>query len=257
MKPLVIIFVLIWTISTNAQSQSNLVTNIALQTNSSPAASATNFTPQPQATSNATVAGGLSTPTNNAPATDWSKWFAVIVSILALSYTVWKDIKTNKRMEKIEKEQEREKQEAANRRAKASAPYFTPAGKMFNMLYEEDDDGELGVWTWANGNVLSGSRKEMPKDSPEKTPVIIPLNNSGKGARRIRLSGDIPDVELKQEPDIPDANRTIFLKYPYSPAQHGKTQKITLTFETEDGFDLTHTYETRHGFFEFRRINPA
>lgn len=246
MKPLVIAFILVCAFSGWAQ------------TSLSAAVNATNATPQAPAISNApaNTNRGLFTPTNNAPVTDWSKYVAVIISILALGYTIWKDYKTNKRMEKIEKEQEREKQEAANRRAKASAPYFTPSGKMFGILYDADENGDLGAWNSMNANVLSPSQKEMPNDAPEKTPVIVPLNNSGKGARRIRLSGDIPEVELKQEPDMRDAHGIIFLKYPYSPSEHGKTQKVVLTFETEDGLELTHTYETRHGFFEFHRIDP-
>src|SRR5947207_3275901 len=88
------------------------------QTNPPAGTNATNIAVQTPAISNApaNTNTGLLTPPNNAPAIDWSKYVAVIVSILALGYTIWKDIKTNKRMEKIEKEQEREKQEAANRR---------------------------------------------------------------------------------------------------------------------------------------------
>jgi len=245
MKPLLIAFVM--SCAFLAQAQTNL----------SPAVSATNATPKTSATSSAPAnTNGASLPTNNTPAIDWSRWAAVIISIFALGYTIWKDHKTNKRMERIEKEQEREKQEAANRRAKASAPYFTPSGKMIDMLYEEDENGDLGAWNWANVNVLSQSRKEMPNDAPKKTSVIVPLNNTGKGARRIRLSGDIPGVQLKQEPDVRDAHGIIFLKYPYSPSEHGKAQRVIFTFETEDGLELTHTYETRHGFFEFHRIDP-
>lgn len=107
-----------------------------------------------------------------------------------------------------------------------------------------------------NGNVLSVQRKEIPKDAPEKTPVIIVLDTGGKGARRIKISGDIPDVQLKQEPDLDSAHGLVFLKYPYSPPQHGKIQKVVLSFETEDGLELTHTYETRHGHFEFYRVDP-
>jgi hypothetical protein len=246
MKPLLIAFVLVCALS--ARAQTNLPAAVGI----------TNTAPQPPVVSNAPANsnGNLSTSTNSAPPIDWSKYVAVIVSILALGYTILKDIRTNKRMEKIEKEQEREKQEAANRRAKASAPYFTPLGQMFSILYEDDGEGGMGAWTWANVNVLSPSRKEMPNDAPEKTPVILPLDNSGKGARRIQLSGDISEVELKREPEMRDAHGIIFLKYPYSPSEHGKTQKVVLTFETEDGLELTHTYETRHGFFEFHRIDP-
>jgi hypothetical protein len=187
---------------------------------------------------------------------DYSKYAAVLISLVALGYTVWKDHRTNRRMKKIEAEQERERQEAALRRSKASAPYFTPSKELFNMLFESRDDGGLGAWTFDKANVLTAQRKEIPKDAPEGTPVIIILNMSGKGARRIRISGDIPDFELKQEPETHGAKGRVFSKYPYKPSQHGMAQKVIVSFETEDGFDLTHTYTTRHGCFEFYRVDP-
>jgi hypothetical protein len=189
--------------------------------------------------------------------TDYSKYAAIIFSLLALGYTIWKDRKMNKRMKKVEEEQEREKAEAAIRRSKASAPYFSPSKKMVGQLYDTTDEGGLTVWmTRQYGNVLSIERKEIGKDAPEKTPVIIVLDAGGKGARRIKVSGDIQDLELKQEPDVSDANGLVFLKYPFTPTNHGKTQKVVLSFETEDGLELTHTYETRHGYFEFYRVDP-
>jgi hypothetical protein len=189
--------------------------------------------------------------------TDYSKYSAIIVSLLALGYTLWKDRKMNKRMKKVEEEQVREKAEAATRRSKASAPYFSPSKKMVGQLYDTTEEGGLTIWmTRQYGNVLSIERKEIGKDAPEMTPVIIVLDTGGKGARRIKVSGDIQDLEFKQEPDVPDANGLVFLKYPFTPTNHGKTQKVVLSFETEDGLELTHTYETRHGHFEFYRIDP-
>jgi hypothetical protein len=106
------------------------------------------------------------------------------------------------------------------------------------------------------GNVLSSYQNEILKTAPEKTLVILPLDNNGKVARKIRLSGDISDIEIKQEPDMSGSNGLIFVKYPYSPQQHGKLQKVIISFESMDGHDLTHVYQTRHGFFEFTRIDP-
>ena len=33
-------------------------------------------------------------------------------------------------------------------------------------------------------------------------------------------------------------------------------QKVIFSFETDDGLQLTHSYETRHGYFEFYRVEP-
>lgn len=73
-------------------------------------------------------------------AADYSKYAAIIVSLLALGYTIWKDRKMDKRMKKVEQEQEREKAEAAIRRSKASAPYFSPSKKLFGQVYETSED---------------------------------------------------------------------------------------------------------------------
>jgi hypothetical protein len=188
--------------------------------------------------------------------TDSSKYVAIFVSLLALGYTAWKDRKMGKRMKAVEQVQELEKQEAAIRHSKASAPYFSPSKQIFGHVYETKDDGGLVAWSSMNENVLSIHRKIIANTVPENTPVIIVLDTGGKGARRIRISGDMPNIELKQEPNIDSAHGLIFLKYPYSPTQQGQKQKVIFSFETEDGLDLTHTYETRHGHFEFYRIDP-
>jgi len=159
-------------------------------------------------------------------------------------------------MKKVEQEQERERSEAVIRRSRASAPYFSPSKQMVGHVFESSDDGGLSAWNMRQGNVLSIMHSEFGKDAPDKTPVIVLLDTNGKGARRIRISGDIPGVELKEEPDVNDAHGLVFLKYPYTPSQHGKTQRVILSFETEDGFELTHTYETRHGHFVFNRVDP-
>jgi hypothetical protein len=94
--------------------------------------------------------------------TDYSKYVAIIVSLLALGYTIWKDRKMNKRIRKVEKEQEREKAEAEIRRSKASAPYFSPSKKMVGQLYEITDEGGLITFTGKSYRV-----KEAPGLTPE------------------------------------------------------------------------------------------
>jgi hypothetical protein len=219
----------------------------------------------------ASVQDNKATPTQAAPAlpinsqgqagitsdgADYAKYSAIIVSLLALGYTIWKDRKMEKRMKKVEQEQEREKSEAAIRRSRASAPFFSPSKELFAHIYERNDEGEIEIWESSSGNVLSMNHNEFPNDAEEKTPVIMVLDSGGKGARQIHISGDIQGAQIKQEPQFDGAHGLVFLKYPYTPSQHGKKQKVIFTFETEDGLTLIHTYETRHGCFEFRRIDP-
>jgi hypothetical protein len=196
----------------------------------------------------------ISMPSNNI---DWPKYAAIIISGLALLYTYCKDRKMNKRMAKVEEEQKLEKQEAALRRSRASAPYFTPSTALYNNLFELGDDGQFHSWGAGSKNLLTVRRKEIAKDASKDTPVIFVIDNLGKDAKRIKISGDIPGFEMKREPRISAAGDYLFVKYPYDPAQQGKTQKVIFSFETEDGDNISHIYETRHGFHEFKRIDPA
>lgn len=49
----------------------------------------------------------------------------------------------------------------------------------------------------------------------------------------------------------------IILQYPYDRSKHGAVQCVRINFETFDGIKSYHVYEVRHGFCEFRRIDPA
>lgn len=186
---------------------------------------------------------------------DYTKYAAIIISIVTLVYTFLKDRKTEVRLHKVEEQQEREKAQAALRRSRASAPFFSPSRKLFGQVYDTNEEGII-AWHSMAENLLSTQRNQVSKELADKYPIIMVLDTGGKGARRIEISGDIPEFELRQEPDLNGAHELVFAKYPYAPANHGKIQKVILTFETEDGLELTHTYQTKHGFFEFFRIDP-
>lgn len=182
--------------------------------------------------------------------------FALLVSIAGFCYTVWRDRAMAARMKRVEAEQQKQQAEVALRHSKASAPYFSPSKAPIGQVYDIGEKGQPVFWAGINQNILSTQHREIKQDIPEGTPVIVVLDNHGKVARRITLSGEIPDAHLRQEPPVSGAHGLIFLKYPYSPSQHGEIQRISISFESEDGYDLTHVYETRHGFFEFHRVEP-
>ncbi|MBI3987234.1 MAG: hypothetical protein HY343_09955 [Lentisphaerae bacterium] len=181
---------------------------------------------------------------------------ALIVSVVVFGYTAWRDRVMDRRMKQVEAEQQRAQSEATQRRSKTSAPYFLPSQAFVSNVYDRGENGQPIVWLSMNQNILSAQNQEIKKEAPKGTAVILVLDNHGKGARKIKLSGDIPDAEIRQEPPLGSANDLIFLRYPYSPSQHGQVQRISLSFESEDGYDLTHVYETRHGIFEFHRVEP-
>ena len=180
---------------------------------------------------------------------------AILLSILTFGYSFWKDFRLERRLKTIEEEQSKEKAAENIRRSKASSPYFSPSKDLFSYVTEQSEGG-MGMWRVLGGNVLYHDRKEVSKEMKSDDVVIFVIDNLGKSARKIRLTGDIAGIVLKQEPDMSDSHRRLFFKYPYVPATHGKEQKIIISFESEDGYDLTHTYLTRHGFFELSRIDP-
>jgi hypothetical protein len=183
-------------------------------------------------------------------------FIAILLSILTLGYAISKDIRLDRRVKKIEEDQAKEKEAESVRRSKASAPFFIPTQDLFGHIYERNDDGGTGLWSVLGGNILYNQRQEVSKNLTAGNMVILVVSNSGKNARKIRLSGDITGIVIKQEPEMSGARHRVFFKYPFSPVDRGKTQKIIISFETDDGYDLTHSYETRHGFFELRRIDP-
>ena len=183
-------------------------------------------------------------------------FIAILLSILTLGYAISKDIRLDRRVKKIEEDQAKEKEAERLRRSKASGPYFIPSKDLFAHIYEQNDGGGVGLWSVMGGNILYHDRQQVSDNLTAENVVILVVFNAGKNARRIRLTGDIPGIVVKQEPDISGTGHRIYFKYPFVPADLGKTQKIIISFETDDGYDLTHTYETRHGFFELRRIDP-
>ena len=119
------------------------------------------------------------------------------------------------RVKQVEVEQQREKEEAALVHSKAFAPYFSPANVLVNHVYDFGENGHLICWNGMGKNVLSTQNREITKDAPEDTSIILVLDNNGKGARKVILSGDIPKAEIRQEPDVDSARGLIFLRYPY------------------------------------------
>ncbi len=180
---------------------------------------------------------------------------AILLSILTFGYTFWKDIRLERRLKQVEDSQEKERKAEAIRRSKASAPYFVLSPDLFGRTVEQGEKGEAWMWRTDGGNILYQQRHEVSEKLEANDPVVLVIENIGKDARKIHLSGDITGIALKVEPPM-DPTRRLFFKYPFVPANRGKVEKIIISFETEDGYDMTHTYQTRHGFFELARIDP-
>lgn len=199
---------------------------------------------------------------------------ALLLTILNFGYTLLKDrrldekskleeaqrIENEKRLEErmkqMEEAQEKEKRAELIRRSKASGPYFALSSDLFSYITDQTPDGQAFMYRAGGGNILYLQRHEVAESLDTTDTVYLIVENRAKSARKIRLSGDINGISLGREPEMSGSHQNLFFKYPFAPGDRGKVQKIIISFESEDGYDLTHVYQTRHGFFELMRIDP-
>lgn len=178
---------------------------------------------------------------------------ALVFSLATFGYTVWRDRKMDARVKQVESEQDREKEDAKRRQSVASSPFFYPSDDLENSYTTTSPHG-MNSWHLMDQRLLSAYKQEIGDKVPNGERIGIVLGVSGGNARRLAIGGEIEDVHLERSSE---RLGRVILSYPYSRDQHGNLQKIAFSFETEDGYHFDHTYETRHGHFEFRRIDPA
>jgi hypothetical protein len=185
---------------------------------------------------------------------DFIALIALVVSGATFFYTAKRDRKMDERVKLVEEAQERERAEAVRRRSIASSPYFHPASELANSFTTTGGSGGMSSWHIMDQRLLSSVKPEITNHKADGARIGLVLANSGKRARRISVSGDLQDVEMEQVRETYDL---LVLSYRYFKASHGQMQNIKFSFETEDGYRFEHTYETKHGHFCFRRIDPA
>jgi hypothetical protein len=138
--------------------------------------------------------------------------------------------------------------------SRGKAPYFVLSSEAFEQLCEAGDDGNTYVWPAAIGNVLSKYRTSISENVPDGLNVILPLENHGAAARRIRIDTRLKDCVLCHEPDMNSRHRRIFLRYEYERALHGTPANLKVISESSDGYRSTYMYKTVHGEFVFERV---
>ena len=160
-----------------------------------------------------------------------------------------------KRQEKIARE--KAEAELAMIKRRATGPYLHLNQSRFNWLYfDNGKPGEIGMRAMGHGDMLDSVRDEVAKDVPEGHEIFLLIRHTGEDANEVVLKLDDACIQLRREIDIDDAHGFLFISYPYKPAKHGHTQKITLEFLSSSGVRDTHTYETMHGKRILRRIDP-
>lgn len=109
----------------------------------------------------------------------------------------------------------------------------------------------------ASNQILFPGQEVIPVFTATNVRLTLNLANDGEEVRN--SSDDWPEGEGFMHPAWGikhDTNNAIEFTYCYDPSKHGQPMRIKISFETLDGLQLDQTYESRHGFCEFRRIDP-
>jgi hypothetical protein len=143
------------------------------------------------------------------------------------------------------KQRGKAEQEIEDRDRRAKGPDLRPTDLIVNGTY-----------------IRSGQR--VPENTPERTNIILQLVN--RGARVSRVSANMTEPEgivcrdgiigengapNRFEPDSAQ------IHYLYAPKRFGKTQRITIRYEDQDGAKRCHVYKMIHGEVSFDRDNPS
>jgi hypothetical protein len=181
---------------------------------------------------------------------------AAVLSGFGLLYTIYRNHVLDKRLKASEADGKASKQKLAEIEARGKAPYLTTSTGLIGNAFHQEDDGSISMFPAVGSNVLS-TRNRVVVGLAKGDPVVLVLENQGADARRIRIVTDLKEASLRQEPEIDGAHGYTFLLYEYEPDKQGQRVKIELSFESHDGYQGAHTYETKHGEFYFVRTHPA
>lgn len=176
--------------------------------------------------------------------TDWSFFIPVIsvlVTCIAITVTLrqWKEKKVAQEELKVIKR-------------RGNAPFFRTSEALNLQVYENLGAGQIVMHQYC----LGGHYREFPKGA-KSGEVILLVDNHGESARSISVKLDGEEIVFSTEPDFQGAHGHSFFRYPYEPQKHGQTQRIEICFETRNGVQDTHIYETKHGVSHLKRIDPA
>jgi predicted RNase H-like nuclease (RuvC/YqgF family) len=172
----------------------------------------------------------------------------------------WVEIreKDHERKEKEAERAQKEKvmKELAEIHRRADAPFLQLCNSRFNMLYHEADDGKLVAISCMEAGMLSAFQMKVSPKIEDGDEVVLLNENSGQPAHAVRLTLDGLPVRIYQEADMQHSGNHQYIIYPYRKAKHGSVQRIQISFESKNGVQDTHSYETHHGVRTLRRIDP-
>jgi hypothetical protein len=150
----------------------------------------------------------------------------------------------------------RAERELSRIRRRGDAPFLRPCNTAFNLLHRRLGAGQIAGWHAGDGALLCFFRDEVEQKLSNGTDVILVVENTGESARAVRLRLDGKEISIEKEPDFQSAHGLQFLVYPYERAKHGQEQQLTVSFETDNGVQDTHSYIIRHGFRILKRVDP-
>jgi len=177
--------------------------------------------------------------------TEWAYGVGFFVSTGTLVFTLYKYLEERRAKWRLADEKRILTDEMRQIRRRGRAPFFRPT------FLHVPPQGEAG------NQIFHPGQEVIPVFTAKDVRLTLILANDGEEVRN--SSDDWPEGEGFIHPSWGikhDGNSAIEFTYCYDPSKHGQPMRIKISFETLDGLQLDQTYETRHGFCEFRRVDP-
>lgn len=195
--------------------------------------------------------------------TEWTLGVGFVVSTLSFVFTLFKFL--NERREKRAESARRGMAEIVLRETqrRADAPFL-----MVRSMYAENHtSGEPAVIEGRHITIYQDTRLTfrpgeafaMDRLPAEGAAVCLVVVNHGRRVRAARItqpSDYALDAALGHISED-NAGRLPKIIYPFLREHLGQAVSFTLEFESLDGVQQRHIYETRHGACELRRIDPS
>src|SRR5688500_16767325 len=151
------------------------------------------------------------------------------------------------RTRNAEERAEKAEQELEQIQRRLNSPRLFPSDAKFSVFYRTVGQGNLQVYSSTHENVLCWMRPEVSRALPAGTDVVLLVENAGADWVWLTCTLDGESVRIEVEPPVENAENRKFLIYKIDPAKFGRSQTLTVKFESKGGLRSSQTYRTVHG----------
>jgi hypothetical protein len=177
---------------------------------------------------------------------EWTPMMGYALPIMAFLFTLFQWLNTRKEKRVEQQKNQRLEAQLSDIIRRGRAPFLRA---MFLHIPKADS---------RPNQILEPGELLDQSTVPDGTVIGLQVANLGEEVRCATDDWPTPYGFLLRNGDLSaDDYQATMLRYIYHHAEHGQTRTITLSFETLDGLKLVQTYETKIGFCELKRVDPA